>query len=95
MRDVAAHLTLRQTGLLDGLRQLLRSPGGMNRVIRRSAVLRASTPTGQMVAEIRGMVGSRRHNVGVTCRETLIDQALAYMRQVLTGLTPAAVTTRS
>ncbi|MGS0688082.1 hypothetical protein ACVBEQ_23480 [Nakamurella sp. GG22] len=25
------------------------------------------------MGEIRGMVGSRRHNIGVTCRETLID----------------------
>jgi len=25
------------------------------------------------LAEIRGMVGSRRHNFGVTYRETLID----------------------
>jgi uncharacterized protein (TIGR03083 family) len=30
-------------------------------------------PTEQMIAEIRGMVGSRRHNFGVTYRETLID----------------------
>ena len=30
-------------------------------------------PTGDLVAGIRGMVGSRRHNIGVTFRETLVD----------------------
>ena len=33
----------------------------------------AALPTERLIAEIRGMVGSRRHNVGVTYLETLID----------------------
>jgi uncharacterized protein (TIGR03083 family) len=45
----------------------------MNRMIREWARRRAELPTAQLVAEIRGMVGSRRHNIGVTCQETLID----------------------
>ncbi|MBL7486897.1 maleylpyruvate isomerase family mycothiol-dependent enzyme [Frankia sp. AgB1.9] len=73
VRDVAAHLTLQQTGLGGALRMVARSPGGMKRVIHRSACLRAAMPTEQMIAEIRGMVGSRKHNAGVTCQETLID----------------------
>ncbi|ADP82018.1 maleylpyruvate isomerase family mycothiol-dependent enzyme [Pseudofrankia inefficax] len=73
VREVAAHLTLQQTGLGGALRMAARSPGGMKRVIHRSACLHAATPTAQMIAEIRGMVGSRRHNAGVTCQETLID----------------------
>ncbi|OHV30351.1 MULTISPECIES: maleylpyruvate isomerase family mycothiol-dependent enzyme [Pseudofrankia] len=73
VRDVAAHLTMQQTGLGGALRMAARSPGGMKRIIHRSACLRAATPTEQMITEIRGMVGSRKHNAGVTCRETLID----------------------
>jgi hypothetical protein len=34
---------------------------------------RSALPTEQIIAEIRGMVGSRRHNAGLTGRETLID----------------------
>jgi uncharacterized protein (TIGR03083 family) len=45
----------------------------MNRMIREWARRRAELPRKQLVAEIRGMVGSRRHNIGVTCQETLID----------------------
>jgi len=73
VRDVAAHLTLQQTGLWTALGMSVRSPGGMKRMIHDSACRRAGIPTEQMIAEIRGMVGSRKHNIGVTYRETLID----------------------
>ncbi len=74
VRDVAAHLTLQQLTLGDGLRIALRHPGDLNRMIQASARDRsAALPTEQIIAEIRGMVGSRRHNVGVTPAETLID----------------------
>jgi uncharacterized protein (TIGR03083 family) len=73
VRDVAAHLTLQQMTLGAGLRVLLRHPGNLNRMIRDSARSRARLPTNRLIADIRGMVGSRRHNVGVTPQETLID----------------------
>lgn len=73
VRDVAAHLTLQEVGLVTAVGQMVRHPGGMNRMIRDGARRRAAAPTGELVAAIRGMAGSRRHNVGVTCRETLID----------------------
>ena len=73
VRDVAAHLTLQQMTLGSGLRVALRHPGSVNHVINASARDRARLPTGQIVAEIRGMVGSRRHNVGLSPFETLID----------------------
>ncbi|GAA4590650.1 hypothetical protein GCM10023194_47950 [Planotetraspora phitsanulokensis] len=42
--------------------------------IDQAARLRAAVlSTEKMIAEIRSMVGSRRHNAGVTYRETLID----------------------
>ena len=73
VRDVAAHLTLQQLRLGDALLEAVRHRAGMNRMIREWARRRAELPREQLVAEIRGMVGSRRHNIGVTCQETLID----------------------
>ncbi|MEU8080116.1 maleylpyruvate isomerase family mycothiol-dependent enzyme [Catellatospora citrea] len=74
VRDVAAHLTLQQLGLRDVLRELphvrLR---GMNRQILDMARRHAELPTAELVARIRAMIGSRRHNLGVTPLETLID----------------------
>jgi len=74
IRDVAAHLTMQQMTLRDGLKGLLRHPGGMNHVIHVAAISRANRcPPEQLIAEIRGTIGSRRFNVGVTPRETLLD----------------------
>ena len=73
VREVAAHLTLQQMTLGQAIRAAVRHPGGLNHVIRAAARDRASLPADRIIAEIRRMVGSRRHNVGVTPRETLID----------------------
>lgn len=73
VRDVAAHLTLQQLTIRDGLGLALRHPGSMNHMILEFARDRSRLPTERIIAEIRGMVGSRRHNVGVTPFETLID----------------------
>lgn len=73
LRDVAAHLTLQQLTLGSAIRSALRHPGSLNHIINASARDRAGLTPDQMIAEIRGMVGSRRHNVGVTPFETLID----------------------
>ncbi|TCC29181.1 maleylpyruvate isomerase family mycothiol-dependent enzyme [Kribbella sindirgiensis] len=75
VRDVAGHLTLQQMTLGDGLRLALKHPGlhSLNWMIQTSARDQAALPTEQIIGAIRGMVGSRRHNLGVTPRETLID----------------------
>ncbi|MBC3194171.1 maleylpyruvate isomerase family mycothiol-dependent enzyme [Pseudonocardia sp. C8] len=74
VRDVAAHLTLQQLGPGDVLRTLLKWRGSMDRTIQHVARLRAAElTTGQIVAEIRGTIGSRRRNFGVTHLETLTD----------------------
>lgn len=74
VRDVAAHLTLQQMGLGDLLRMLPKyRGGGMNRLIDESARAKAAAPVDLLIADIRAMVGSRRHNLGVTSRDTLID----------------------
>ena len=74
VRDVAAHLTLQQLGLRDVLRMLGRWRGSMDRTIEHVARLRAAElTTGQIIAAIRGMIGSRRRNFGVTHLEALTD----------------------
>lgn len=74
VRDVAAHLTLQQLGPRDAARLMIRYRGDADRAIFESARGRAADwPAGAILTEIRGTAGSRRHNFGVTYRETLID----------------------
>jgi len=76
VRDVAGHLTLQQMTLGSALLIALRHPGGVNHLIYASSRSRAKLPTDQLIAEIRGMVGSRRHVFGMTPFETLIDNVV-------------------
>jgi uncharacterized protein (TIGR03083 family) len=77
VRHVAAHLTRQPVTLGDALRVAVRHPGlllDVNRMIHRTAVMQATAlSTDEIVAAIRATVGERRHNVGVTHRETLVD----------------------
>ena len=73
VRDVAAHLTLQQLTLGPAIRMALRHPGSLNHMIDAAARNRARLPTDRIIAMIRDTIGSRRHNVGLTPRETLID----------------------
>jgi uncharacterized protein (TIGR03083 family) len=79
VRHVAAHLTLQQQALRDVMAfvahhpRMLRSVT-LNATIHDSAVLQArllSSP--EIIARIRAMIGSRRHNAFVTPLETLTD----------------------
>jgi uncharacterized protein (TIGR03083 family) len=74
VRDVAAHLTLQELGVRD-LFLLLRSwRGGLDRTTAHMARHRAAALSPErLVAAIRATIGSRRHNLGVTRLETLID----------------------
>jgi uncharacterized protein (TIGR03083 family) len=76
VRDVAAHLTLQQVGLGTGIALAITHPqglGSVNRMIQISARSRAERPVDQLIAQIRATIGSRRHNIGLTCLETLTD----------------------
>jgi uncharacterized protein (TIGR03083 family) len=73
IRDVAAHLTLQQLGLGGAIAMMARWRGSLDRTIHDAACRRAAQPTGQIIAQIQGMAGSRRHNLGVTSLETLTD----------------------
>jgi uncharacterized protein (TIGR03083 family) len=77
VRDVGAHLTLQQMTLAQAVRLVLRNPSDaldVNRIIRESSRRQAAAMSTQaIVAAIRATIGHRRHNPGVTHRETLID----------------------
>ena len=73
VRDVAAHLTLAHMGAAGALPALVRARGSFNGMIRDTALVAAVAPTDELVARIRAMVGSRRHAVGTTELEPLID----------------------
>jgi uncharacterized protein (TIGR03083 family) len=72
-RDVAAHLTLAQMGVLTATREVLRAGGNFNVMIRDSARRQAALPVEEYSRRLRGMVGSRRKAPGVTHLEPLID----------------------
>ena len=73
VRDVAAHLALAHMGARQALREAVRARGSFDRMVRDTARRHADVPTGQIVAEIRAMVGSRRLAPGITHLEPLID----------------------
>jgi uncharacterized protein (TIGR03083 family) len=73
VRDVAAHLTLAHTGVLQGLVWFARARGNFNRAILTSARQQAKLPVEQYALRIRGMVGSRRTAPTVTHLEPLVD----------------------
>ncbi|MFI0482459.1 maleylpyruvate isomerase family mycothiol-dependent enzyme [Actinomadura sp. 9N215] len=74
VRDVAAHLTLQQIGLGAAIAMMAQWRGSLDRTVHHVACRRAAAlSTAQIIAQIRGMAGSRRHNVGVTYLETLTD----------------------
>jgi uncharacterized protein (TIGR03083 family) len=73
VRDVAAHLTLAQMGMLPATLATLRARGNLNRMIRDTAVRQANLPVERYAALLRSMAGSRKTAPGVTHLEPLID----------------------
>lgn len=73
IRDVAAHLTLAQMGLLPALLELARARGSFDRMIRDSAIRQARLPAEEFPRRLRAMAGSRRTAPGITELEPLID----------------------
>ncbi len=74
VKDVAAHLTMQELGLGAELAVMFQWRGSMDRTVAHVVRRRATAlSTGQLVARIRGMVGSRRHNFGSSNLESLVD----------------------
>jgi uncharacterized protein (TIGR03083 family) len=74
VRDVAAHLTLAQTGLFPAAVAAVRARGNFDRMIHDSAVRQARRlPLREYAPRLRAMAGSRRKAPGVSHLEPLID----------------------
>ena len=73
VRDVAAHLTLAHIGATEALPAFVRARGSFDRMVRDTALAAAVAPTEEPVAGIRAIIGSRRHAVGTTGFEPLLD----------------------
>jgi uncharacterized protein (TIGR03083 family) len=73
VRDVAGHLTLAHAGLGFVVPAMVRARGSFDRMGRETGRVAAAAPPEQLVASIRAMVGSRRHAIGTTELEPLID----------------------
>lgn len=74
VRDVAAHLTLGpQTTLRGALVEIVRARGSFNRMVDNTARQHAIHPVDQLVAELRGIVGSRRLAPGQKLADALMD----------------------
>ncbi|MGV9710469.1 maleylpyruvate isomerase family mycothiol-dependent enzyme [Gordonia sp. NPDC003424] len=72
VRDVAVHLSQAQPSPVRVMIAMLRSGFRFNAMIRRLAV-DDPIPQGEAADKIRAMVGSRRHAIGITEMEPLLD----------------------
>jgi len=73
VRDVAAHLTLSQMGLIPVVAAAVRARGNFNRMVHDTAVRQARLPTTEYAPRLRAMAGSRKKAPGVSHLEPLID----------------------
>ena len=73
VRDVAAHLTLSQMGILPATVAVARARGSFNRMVHDTAVRQAELPVADYPVLLRAMVGSRRKAPGVSDVEPLLD----------------------
>lgn len=74
VRDVAAHVSMAAAASLgEVLGYVVRARGNFDRMIHDSAVDRATRPTEQIIADLRGIVGSRRLAPGTFWRDPLLD----------------------
>ncbi|PRC52803.1 maleylpyruvate isomerase family mycothiol-dependent enzyme, partial [Mycobacterium sp. ITM-2017-0098] len=72
VRHVAAHLTHSTIGVSRMLLEAARSGFRFNAVVNRMAVA-ADRPPAELAANLRAIVGSRRHPPGTTERDPLTD----------------------
>ena len=74
VRDVGAHLSLAATArTAEVMRSVVAARGSFDRMIRDVSIARAARPYDAIVADLRGIVGSRRLAPGTLWRDPLID----------------------
>lgn len=74
VREVAAHLTLAQTSVREGLGPAIRARGSFDRMIHQTAVRQAELPVSEYPRLLRAMVGSRRKAPFISDLEPMLDQ---------------------
>lgn len=74
VRDVAAHLTLAQMGILPALGAVIRARGSFDRMVHDTAVRQAERPVEDFPVLLRAMVGSRKKAPFVSDLEPMLDQ---------------------
>ncbi len=85
VRDVGAHLTQAQLGMLPAVVAIVRARGSFNRMIHDTAVRQARLPVEEYPGRIRAMLGSRRTAPGVSMIEPLTD-ALVHGQDIVRAL---------
>jgi uncharacterized protein (TIGR03083 family) len=74
VKDVAAHITLSHIDPGRAVLELTRYRGNFNRMVGETARRRAAeSSTDELIEQIRGMVGSRRHPIGTRYLDPLVD----------------------
>jgi uncharacterized protein (TIGR03083 family) len=74
IQDVAAHITLSHVSPGRAVVEMLRYRGSFNTMIRETARRRARTSSSaELVERIRAMPGSRRHPIGTSYLDPLVD----------------------
>lgn len=74
VREVAAHLALGpRMGVPTVLVEIVRARGSFNRMVDSTARRRSTRPVGQLVADLRDIVGSRRLAPGQKLADALMD----------------------
>lgn len=74
VREVAAHLTLApRTSLPAAIVEIVRARGSFNQMVDATARRHAALPVEQLVADLRGIVGSRRLAPGQRLADALMD----------------------
>lgn len=74
VRDVGAHLSLAATATTgEVLKGFAASRGSFDRTIRDVSLARGTRPTERIVADLRGVVGSRKLAPGTLWRDPLLD----------------------
>lgn len=74
VREVAAHLSLApHTTIGSAIREFARARGSFNRMVDQTARRAALRPCDELVAQLRGIVGSRRLAPGQKLKDCLMD----------------------
>lgn len=73
VRDIGAHLSLHASTMASVLVEFVRARGDVDLATLQATRRRARRPIEQIIADLRAMIGSRKHFPGVSDEDMLID----------------------